>query len=163
MRARNCMFYQEATVTLSGKFLNRLFALVVVMLVSIGSGFAQATGTLSGAGTDPSGAVVPNARITVHSLATGIDRVVATDDAGLYVVPSIEPGDYQVQVAAAGFSLYTVKKVTLDVDQRVTVNMPLAVSSGGETIQVEATSTQIETQTMTCGQVIDRHTVQNIR
>ena len=156
------MFSKEATVTLSGKFLNRLFALVVVMLVSIGSGFAQSTATLSGAVTDPSGAVVPNARITVHSLATGIDRVVVTDDAGLYVVPSIEPGDYQVQAAAAGFSLYTVKKVTLDVDQRVTVNMSLAVSSAGETIQVEATSTQIETQTMTVGQVIDRNTVQNI-
>jgi hypothetical protein len=87
------MFSKEATVTLSGKFLNRLFALIVVMLVSIGSSFAQSTATLSGAVTDPSGAVVPNARITVHSLATGIDRVVVTDDAGLYVVPSIEPGD----------------------------------------------------------------------
>ena len=150
-------------MNLSGRFLkNRLFALIVVMGVGIGSGFAQSTATLSGAVTDPSGAVVPNARITVHSLATGIDRVVVTDEAGLYAVPSLEPGDYQVQVAAAGFSLYTVQKVTLGVDQRVTVNMALAVSSAGETIQVEATSTQIETQTMTVGQVIDRNTVQNI-
>ena len=151
-------------MNLSGRSLNlnRLFALIVVMGVIIGSGLAQSTATLAGAVTDPSGAVVSNARITVQSLATGIDRVLVTDEAGLYVVPSLEPGDYQVQVAATGFSLYTVKKVTLDVDQRVTVNMALAVSSAGETVQVEATSTQIETQTMTVGQVIDRNTVQNI-
>ena len=146
----------------SVKFLKGLFALVVLVLVSVGSGLAQSTGTLSGTVTDPSGAVVPNARITVHSLATGIERVLVTDDAGLYVVPSLEPGDYQVQASAAGFSLFTVKKVTLNVDQRVTVNMALAVGSAGETVQVEGTSTQIETQTMTVGQVIDRNTVQNI-
>jgi Carboxypeptidase regulatory-like domain/TonB dependent receptor len=142
--------------------LNRVFVLVVVMMVSVGSGLAQSTATLSGAVTDPSGAVVPNARVTVQSLATGIERVVVTDEAGLYAVPSLEPGEYQVQVAAAGFSLYIVKKVTLSVDQKVAVNMALAVSSAGETVQVEATSTQIETQTMTQGQVIDRNTVQNI-
>lgn len=146
----------------SVKFLKGLFALVVLVLVSVGSGLAQSTATLSGTVTDPSGAVVPDARITVHSLATGIERSAVTDNAGVYVVPSLEPGDYQVQAAASGFSLFTVKKVTLSVDQRVTVNMALAVGSAGETVQVEGTSSQIETTTMTVGQVIDRNTVQNI-
>ena len=140
----------------SGKFLKSLFALVVLVLVCVSSGFAQSTATLSGMVTDPSGAVVPNARITVHSLATGIERAVVTDNAGIYVIPSLEPGDYQVQASASGFSLFTVKKVTLGVDQQVTVNMALAVGSAGETVQVEATSSQIESQTMTMGQVIDR-------
>ena len=146
----------------SGKFLKSLFALVVLVLVCVSSSFAQSTATLSGMVTDPSGAVVPNARITVHSLATGIERVVVTDDAGIYVIPSLEPGDYQVQASASGFSLFTVQKVTLGVDQRVTVNMALSVGSAGETVQVEAASSQIESQTMTMGQVIDRNTVQNI-
>ncbi len=86
-----------------------------------------------------------------------------TDSAGLYVAPSLEPGDYQVQAKASGFSQYTVKKVTLSVDQRVTVNMALAVTSAGETIQVESAAQQIETQTMTVGQVIDKNTVQEFR
>ncbi len=120
------------------KFTNGLLGFAVLLLVSAGACFAQSTATLSGTVTDPSGAVVPGAQVTVHSLATGLDRQVTTDSAGLYVAPSLEPGDYQVQAKAAGFSVYTVQKVTLQVDQRVTVNMPLAVSSAGETIQVES-------------------------
>jgi Carboxypeptidase regulatory-like domain/TonB dependent receptor len=139
-----------------------LFALVVVMLVGIGSGFAQSTATLSGIVTDPSGAVVPGAHVKVHSLATSLDREVVTDESGLYTLASLEPGDYQVQVTAAGFSLYTVQKLTLEVDQKVGLNMRLAISSAGEVVQVEGVSQQIETQTPTVGQVIDRNTVQEI-
>jgi Carboxypeptidase regulatory-like domain/TonB dependent receptor len=132
------------------------------MLVGIGSGFAQSTATLSGIVTDPSGAVVPGAHVKVHSLATSLDREVVTDESGLYTLASLEPGDYQVQVTAAGFSLYTVQKLTLEVDQKVGLNMRLAISSAGEVVQVEGVSQQIETQTPTVGQVIDRNTVQEI-
>ena len=139
-----------------------LLALVVSLVANVAPCFAQSTATLSGVVTDPSGAVVPGAQVTVHSLATGLDRELVTDNAGLYVAPSLVPGDYQVQVKASGFAQYTVQKVTLDVDQRVTVNIPLALSTAGETIQVESNATQIETQTMTVGQVIDKNTVQQI-
>jgi len=123
---------------------------------------AQSTASLSGTVTDPSGAVVPHAHVVVHSLATGADRTIDTDAAGLYVVPSLQPGDYKVQAEATGFSAYTVEKVTLDVDRQVTVDMHLAVTSAGETVQVESTTTEIEAQTMTVGQVIDKETVQEI-
>jgi hypothetical protein len=124
--------------------------------------WGQSTATLSGTLTDPSGAVVPHAHVVVHSLATGADRDIDTDADGLYVVPSLQPGDYSVKATADGFSAYTVQKVTLDVDQKVTVDMHLALSSSGETVQVESTGTQIESTTMTVGQVIDRTTVQEI-
>jgi hypothetical protein len=146
----------------STKFTNGLLGFALSLLVGVGTCFAQSTATLSGLVTDPSGAVVPGAHVTVRSLATAAERSLVTDSAGLYVAPSLEPGDYQVQATASGFSQYTVKKVTLDVDQRVTVNMALALTSAGETIQVESTASQIETQTMTVGQVIDKNTVQDI-
>jgi len=146
----------------SWKFSNGLLGFVALLLMSVGLGFAQSTATLSGVVTDPSGAVVPGAQVTLHSLATGLDRQIVTDSAGLYIAPSLVPGDYQVQVKASGFSQFTVKKVTLEVDQRVTVNMALAVSTAGETIEVESASTQIETQTMTVGQVIGSDTVQEL-
>src|SRR5216683_684047 len=146
----------------SWKFANGLLGFVVLLLVSVGACFAQSTATLSGTVTDPSGAVVPGAQVTVHSLATGLDRQLVTDSAGLYTAPSLVPGDYQVQAKAAGFSLYTVKTVMLEVDQRATLNMALALSTAGETIQVESTATQIETQTMTVGQVIGANTVQEL-
>ena len=146
----------------SWKFSNGLLGFVALLLMSVGLGFAQSTATLSGVVTDPSGAVVPGAQVTLHSLATGLDRQIVTDSAGLYIAPSLVPGDYQVQVKASGFSQFTVKKVTLEVDQRVTVNMALAVSTAGETIEVESASSQIETQTMTVGQVIGSDTVQEL-
>ena len=122
----------------------------------------QSTASLSGTVTDPSGAVVPNAKVTVHSLATGLDRVVSTDSAGLYIVPSLIPGDYRVQATASGFGTYTVPKVTLDVDRQVTENMRLSVSTAGETVQVEGAVQQIEAQTITVGQVIDNTAVQEL-
>src|SRR5580700_5534455 len=149
-------------MNVSGKFTNGLLGFVMLLLVSVGTCFAQSTATLSGTVTDPSGAVVPGAQVTVHSLATGLDRQLVTDNAGLYIAPSLIPGDYQVVVKASGFSQYTVQKVTLEVDQRVTVNVPLALSTAGETVQVESTASQIETQTMTVGQVIGSNTVQEL-
>src|SRR5271156_2657601 len=146
----------------SWKFTNGLLGLVVLLLVTVSACFGQSTATLSGVVTDPSGAVVPGAQVTVHSLATGLDRQLVTDNAGLYVAPSLVPGDYQVRVKASGFSQYTVEKVTLEVDQRVTVNIPLALSTAGETVQVESTASQIETQTITVGQVIGSNTVQQL-
>src|SRR5580692_13114222 len=142
------LFCRRLEVNVLLKLPKRLFVYIVLLGISVGACFAQSTATLSGVVTDPTGAVVAGAQVTVHSLATGLDRQLVTDNVGLYVAPSLVPGDYQVQAKAAGFSQYTVKSVTLQVDQRATLNMALALSTAGETIQVESTSTQIETQTM---------------
>jgi hypothetical protein len=126
------------------------------------SAWAQSTATLSGTITDPSGAVVAGAHVTVHSTATGVDRMFITDAAGIYIVPSLQPGDYRVQATASGFSAFTFEKVTLNVDQKATANMQLSVPTAGETVLVSGSSTQIESQTITVGQVIDKTTVQTL-
>lgn len=125
--------------------------------------FGQSTASLSGTITDPTGAAVPGAHVTVHSLATGTDRAVDTDGAGLYAVPALQPGDYSVRASATGFGTDTVPKVTLNVDSKVTLNLKLAVASAGETVQVEgAAQNQIEMQTITVGQVIGTREVQDL-
>ena len=143
---------------------NRGFLVALAFLVFFATGArAQSTATLSGVVTDPTGAVVSHAQVVVHSLATGLDRTVTTDGAGAYVVPSLQPGDYKVQVTAAGFSADTIEKVTLEVAQSLTVNPKLAVASAGETVQVESSSaSQIESNTITVGEVIGRNTVQEL-
>ncbi len=105
-------------MNVSWKFSNGLCVLIALLVMSVGVCSAQSTATLSGIVTDPSGAVVPGARVTVHSVATGLYRVVVTDGAGIYGVPSLQPGLYDVQVSADGFSLYTLQKVNLEVDQK---------------------------------------------
>ena len=140
----------------------RYLGLIAVVAFVAVQASAQSSATLSGTVTDPTGAVVPAAHVKVHSLATGAERDLTTDAAGLYVAPSLQPGDYEVDATAPGFSTYRVQKVTLDVAQTVTVNMKLAVSSAGETVQVESTASLIEADTITVGQVIDRNTVQEL-
>ncbi len=142
---------------------HRSIVFVLFLAFSAVGAWAQSTATLAGTVTDPTGAVVANAHVKIHSLATGTDRDVMTDSAGVYDAPSLQPGDYRVEGSAAGFSSFKVEKVTLNVDQHVTVNMNLALASAGETVQVESsTASQIETQTITVGQVIDRAVVQQI-
>jgi hypothetical protein len=136
-------------------------SLATLMICAVGA-FGQSTATLSGTVTDPSGAVVPGAHITIHSLQTGLDRELVTDSAGIYVVPSLQPGDYEVVATAPGFSKVTIKKVTLDVDRKISANISLPVASAGATIQVESAASQIETQTITVGQVIDQTSVQEL-
>jgi len=141
-----------------------LKSLLFVSLVSIfsASAWAQSTASLSGTVTDPTGAVVPGAQVKVHSLATGLDRDLVTDSAGLYVAPALIPGDYSVLAIAKGFSTDTVPKITLDVDTKVTANLKLSIASAGETVQVDETASQIETTTITVGQVIDNNEVQGL-
>jgi Carboxypeptidase regulatory-like domain len=124
--------------------------------------WSQSTATLTGTVTDPSGAVVTGAQVIVHSLATSADRTIVTDASGIYVVPSLQPGDYKVQATATGFGTVTVEKVTLTVDQAATVNIQLVVAAAGQTVQVNAAAMQIESETITVGQAIGASTVQNL-
>jgi Carboxypeptidase regulatory-like domain len=147
----------------SRKFINGLLGFVVLLLVSVSASLAQSTATLAGTVTDPTGAVVPGAAIKVRSLSTNVTRDTVSDSAGAYVVPSLQPGDYEIRTTAAGFATSVVKSITLQVDQSVTANLKLSVQSAGEVVQVEAGAAPIiDSQTITMGQVIDKETVQNI-
>jgi hypothetical protein len=131
-------------------------------VLAIGIGFAQSTATLSGTVTDPSGAVVPQAQITVTGLSTGVVRAVTSDSAGSYTVPSLQPGNYSVSVKSAGFADYMLSSITLQVDQSVTANVKLGLASTGEIVQVQGAAPILDADTATVGQVIDQKTVQEI-
>lgn len=143
-------------------FILRVLCVAILMVSGLPAAWAQSTATLAGTVTDPSGAVIPGATVTIHSLDTGVERTTVSDEAGNYTAPSLQPGDYRVSVSTAGFSKYVVERLTLQVDAHLTVNAKLGLESAGTTVQVESVPPQIETQTMTVGQVIDRQTVQEI-
>ena len=145
---------------MSARYFKLLAGLAVILISAVGYG--QTTATLSGTVTDASGAVVAGAAVKVHSLDTNADRDVVTDSAGEYVVPSLQPGSYMLQVNASGFGSYTVPRLTLQVDQRVEINVKLSVASTGETVEVTGAAPVIDANTITVGQVIDRTTVQEI-
>jgi hypothetical protein len=150
-------------MNVSLKLSKGLLVVWLLLLMGVSTSFAQSTASLGGTVTDPTGAVVPGASIKVRSLATNLVRETVSDSAGAYVVPSLQPGDYEIRTTAAGFGTSVIKSVTLQVDQSVTANVRLNVQSTGETVQVEAGAAPIiDSQTITMGQVIDKETVQNI-
>jgi hypothetical protein len=83
-----------------------------------------AVATLSGTITDSSGAVVPNATVSVKLVATGGSAETRTDSAGRYTVPNLVPGEYEVSVAAAGFGT-NVARVTITSAAGQTMNVTL--------------------------------------
>jgi hypothetical protein len=142
---------------------NRIIGIYAVVLMAGSVALhAQSTAALSGSITDPSGAVVPGAQVTVHSLTTGADRPAISDSYGNYSVPSLQPGNYSVRVRASGFAAYQIASVTLEVAQGVTANVKLGVASAGEIVQVQGAAPILDAQTITVGQVIDQKTVQEM-
>ena len=124
--------------------------------------FGQSTATLSGTVKDPSGAALPGAQITVRNLGTGVERSLQSDGAGQYVAPSLPPGDYSIRATAGGFGAYTVQHLTLLVDAKTNLDLPMSLASAGETVQVESATPLIDSESITVGQVIDRQTVQEV-
>ena len=114
---------------------------------------AQTTGTIAGTVTDPNGAVVPGASVTIKGEA-GQDFSVVTNDGGSYRVPAVQNGIYVVTVTARGFKTLTVTKVKVDVGTPVTVDAKLEIGDVGEVVQIASGGEVLQTQTATVGSTI---------
>ena len=123
---------------------------------------AQSTASLQGTISDASGAVIPNAKITVHNAATGEERNSISDAAGLYVVPSLTVGTYKVNVTAPGMQSVVANNVLLQVGQVVGQNFSLKVASSSEIVEVSSSAPVVNSETATVGEVVDSRTVQEI-
>jgi hypothetical protein len=125
--------------------------------------FAQgAAGSVSGAVSDTSGAVMQGAEVTLTNTATGVKTTTKTNNEGLYVFPYVQPGVYEVSAGASGFQ--TVKKpgVTVNVTERVQVSFNLQVGSTKQTVTVEGAAPLLDTINDVGGQVISRLSINDL-
>src|SRR5271157_1418055 len=133
---------------------------VVVFLFALlisASAFSQSssTGALTGTVKDSSGAVVPNATVTVTSIATGQARVSTTSVNGTYAVGFLPPGDYRVKFEASGFSTETVPTVTVNVTETPVLDRVLTVGTQSQQVEVRGEQVeQVQTSTSTLGTVV---------
>ena len=117
-----------------------LIALVLLLAMPV---LAQNnTGIISGRVTDQSGAVVPNAQITVTQTDTNVEAASATNSDGLYRVPSLRDGPYRVTVTAAGFKKAVRDGLTLRIGENLNVEMTLEVGAVSEAVEVTASQNE---------------------
>ena len=118
-------------------------------------GLAQATaGAILGRVVDVQGSVVPAATVTVRNGATGMTQTSETSGVGEYSVPALPPGDYTLTIARSGFTQLTRGGLRLEIDQKMRVDVQLALGMVTETVTVTESSPVLQTETAEAGQVI---------
>jgi hypothetical protein len=121
------------------KFIKALM-ITSLILMSVGIASAQTTGSVSGTITDPKGAVVPGATVTIKNTESGSERTATTNDSGAFTIPQVGVGNYAVTVTATGFKKVVVPDAKVNVSVDTTLTLQLEV--GGVTDVVTVTSAQ---------------------
>ncbi len=135
-----------------------LLALVVFAL----SAFPQASTSLRGTVSDPQGAVIPEAAVTLQNLDNGASRQTVTNGTGEYTFPQLPPGNYQVRVEKPGFSTVTKTGVTLRVNTPATFDLRLEVGKSEEVVSVMAEVPPINTEDASVGNAFSERQVRQL-
>ncbi len=137
--------------------LRLLGILSLLMAATAVAGWSQAVNaTLLGTVTDATGAVVPNAKLTITETQTGVVHPTKTNDSGNWNVPNLPPGVYSVATEATGFKKELRKDVTLLVDTTTRVDVQLQPGSISESIEVTGAAAILQTDSASTGEKIDR-------
>lgn len=134
--------------------------MTAILLLFAGRALAQGGGNaaITGTVTDPSGAVIPSAKVTVTQQGTSAKRLTQTNSSGQFTVPSLRPASYSVSVEAAGFKTYATQ-ITLLADEARALDIQMQVGQTSESITVEAASVNINTVTPVLSQVVEQSRV----
>ncbi|NUQ30789.1 MAG: carboxypeptidase regulatory-like domain-containing protein [Acidobacteriaceae bacterium] len=120
------------------------------------------TGAIRGTVTDPTGAVIPNAAVTVTSNATSQVRAVKTDGDGQFAVGLLPPETYRVSITAPGFKTQVVPPITVIVTETARADAQMVAGSEGETVEVSTTPAPLQVENATLGTVVDGTTIREV-
>jgi hypothetical protein len=137
--------------------------LTILCLLLLPCAFGQVDeGSITGLVQDATGAVVPNAKVTLLNTDQGLSVVSNTDSSGVYTFSPVRIGNYSVSATAAGFSVTTQQNVVVAVSQNVRVNIELKTGAATETVEVTTTPPQMQTEDASVGQVVNEQSVNNL-
>ena len=143
----------------------RIIALLSVagLLLAYSVSRAQTvTGSIGGAVTDPSGAAIPNATVTVRNVATNVQATTRSDQNGLYNFQFLPIGSYSVTAEAQGFAKTSTSPLTLEIDQIARVDLKLQVGGVSTTVNVTSEGAVLQTQNATLGSTVTANTIENL-
>ena len=135
------------------------FALLVLMAHKTGAQVEK--GVITGKVKESTGSVVQDAQVTLQNAATGRPTVTSTNGEGIYVSPPLNPGEYEVKIAAPGYTGFA-QHVRLAVGQRLSIDATLTIGSTTESVEVKATTIQFDTDTATVSNLRTEEAVHNL-
>jgi hypothetical protein len=134
----------------------------ILLLVLSAAAYAQTLATVTGEVRDGSGAVVTGAEISVRNTETNIVRSVVTNEEGLFTVPALNPGLYEIKAARSGFKTASRTGIELQVQQTARVDFVLDVGQVTETVEVSGGAPLLATENATVGTVIERQRITDL-
>lgn len=139
------------------------FQVFALFLLAAVSAFGQAgRGSISGTVSDPSGAAVSGAQVTLLDPATGVTQHTVASAAGLYTFISLNPGSYRVTATQTGFAPAAVDKIAVNVDQTTEADITLKVGATTESVTVTTGADLVEPTSSTVGTLVTSETIDRV-
>jgi len=135
--------------------------LLVLLVASLAIYGQTPTGTISGAVTDESGAVMPNVSVTITDKSTGFTRTVTTNAEGLFSAPALTAGEYEVRAEMQGFRTL-LREATVQAGGITTVNLPMQLGGTKDVVTVEGVAPQINYESHSLDGVVTREQIQGL-
>ena len=140
--------------------LSASLGLLLVSVLSLSSAFAaDVTGRIKGTVSDPVGAVVAEAKVTITNQATGVKFTTVSQANGDYIFQQVPVGTYTVMVSAPNFKSFTATGIILNIDQEYVEPVKLDVGSTSESVEVQADSAQVNTTDMQLNNIVTAHQI----
>ena len=145
----------------------KIWCLCAVLSIAVSfpsRGFAQSdTSSLSGTISDSAGALIANAKITAHNIATSADRDTTSNESGNFTIANLTPGSYTMRVEAPGFQTTVLNGVRVDPNIGRRIDVAMKVGETTTSITVEASANAVQTESGSVGQLITQEQVRNIQ
>jgi hypothetical protein len=137
-------------------------AMVALALLTAPRTWAQDNATITGSATDPSGAVVPNAKITLTQTETGVTREATVNNVGAFRFANVAAGSYTLNATAGGYQKFTKTGIVVNVAQTIEQNVNFVVGSESQTVTVQADALQVQTETSETSTLISGEQVRQL-
>src|SRR5262249_36889430 len=135
---------------------------IVILILSFPTVAQIQNGDVTGVVLDPSGAVIPQAKITVANLDTGLEVIVLANDAGDYIVRELPVGRYEITAEAHGFKTAEASNLVLNAGTVLRVDFKLVLGERTEVVEVTDVDTQVNTETSRLSQTVDSTQIANL-
>jgi Carboxypeptidase regulatory-like domain len=125
-------------------------------------GQAASSGTVVGVLTDPSGAVIPGATVTLTDISTRETRTTLSNDTGRYVFTNVTPGRYDIVASKKGFAVARIPGQKVNVGAQTNANLQLPLGAATQTVEVQASGTELQTMNATVGNTVSGIALQSL-